>query len=270
MLATAEPWRLLVTPPSAGADNMALDQALADLYFTHSRPTLRFYRWSPPCVSVGFAQRLERDVDQATCSELGIGVVRRPTGGRAILHDQEITYSLVIAVDHSLIGGGSILQSYRAISEALRIGLEQLGVVAELMPRPNPRLSKSAACFDLSSDYEVAVGGRKLVGSAQARKYGVLLQHGSLLLHADPTKLARVLRLAPALSSHALAQRMIALDEVLGYLPAFDDVVAALMYGFEQAWSIKLQLGALSAAEHQRTQELVHQKYSNPAWTKRR
>ncbi len=265
-----ELWRLLVTPPLAGAVNMALDQALADLYFIQAQPTLRFYRWAPPSVSLGFAQHLERDVDQAVCAELGIDVVRRPTGGRAILHDQEITYALAIAVDHPLIGGGSILQSYRTISEALRAGLEQLGIVAELVPDPNPSLSKSAACFDLASDYEIAIDGRKLVGSAQARRHGVLLQHGSLLLHADPIRLARVLRLAPQLSADALAQRMIALDEALGYLPAFDDVVTALVRGFEQAWPIRLVPGAFADAERQRAHELVRQKYGASAWTKRR
>jgi lipoate-protein ligase A len=265
-----EVWRLLVTPPTSGAVNMALDQALLELYSFHAQPTVRFYRWSPPCVSLGIAQRLVRDVDVGACAELGLDIVRRVTGGRAILHDDEITYSLVIAVDHPLIGGGSIVHSYRAISKTLCAGLEQLGISAQLAPAPQPDAPKSAACFDLAGDYEITVAGRKLVGSAQARKHGVLLQHGSILLHADSKRIARVLRLPAQLSSEALAQRMIALDEVLGYRPSFEDVMAAVIDGFEQNWPVKLIPATVTGPEQQRAAELVEQRYANLSWTERR
>lgn len=249
---------------------MAVDQALLESYALHEQPTLRFYRWDPPCLSLGLAQRLQRDVDQAACAELGIDIVRRPTGGRAILHDQEVTYALIMAVNHPLIGGGSVVQSYRAISAAICLGLEQLGITPELAPQPTQRHPPSAACFDLPSDYEITVGGRKLVGSAQARRNGVLLQHGTLLLHADVQQLARVLQLPATLPETALAQRLIALDEILTERPTPDAVVAALIGGFERLWNIELTPGILTDGEKQRAAELVRELYGNPAWTARR
>ena len=265
-----EAWRLLQTPALPGALNMAIDQTLLETYALQQQPTLRFYRWSPACVSLGLAQRLERDVDRAACAALGIDIVRRPTGGRAILHDQEVTYALVIAVDHPLIGGSSVVEAYRAISLALCAGLAAFGISAELAPRPGRQQAQSAACFDLPSDYEITIGGRKLVGSAQARRHGVLLQHGTLLLHADLQRLSRVLRLPPSLTEAHLAQRLIALDETLAELPTYEAVVTALIGGFEQTWPVQLAPGVLLDHELRRAAELVRDVYANPAWTARR
>ncbi|HEX6290757.1 MAG TPA: lipoate--protein ligase family protein [Herpetosiphonaceae bacterium] len=269
-MTTGNLWRLLVMLPRSGAENMAIDQAITDLYAAEQVPTLRFYRWTPACLSLGLGQRLERDVDQAACAELGIDIVRRPTGGRAILHDQEVTYSLVAASDDPLVYAGSIVQSYRAISHALCAGLAQLGIAPELAPAPSARSAKSAACFDLPSDYEITLSGRKLVGSAQARQQGAVLQHGSILLHADAEAWTRALKLPPSLDGLALARRLIALDEALGYTPSFDAVVAALIRGFEQCWQIVLVPGALTPAEEHRAAELLSDKYGHPAWTTRR
>ncbi|WP_026369127.1 lipoate--protein ligase family protein [Kallotenue papyrolyticum] len=267
---TARRWRLLITPPMSGAWNMAIDQALADLYPAQRQATLRFYRWDPPCLSLGLAQRLERDVDLAACAARGITIVRRPTGGRAILHDREVTYALVTAVDDPLVGGATIVQSYLAISRAIIAGLRRLGLTPELAPRPATRHSKSAACFDQPGEYEITVGGRKLVGSAQARQRGVLLQHGSILLQADSTTLAAVLRLPPALAGGALRAQLVALNELLEQPPTFQSVVEALVQGFEAHWSIRLEPGTLTAAEQARAAELVRTKYDHPAWTARR
>lgn len=269
-MSTQAIWRLLVTPPLSGAENMAIDQSIADLYPAQAQPTLRLYRWSPGCLSLGIAQRLARDVDQAACAALGIDIVRRPTGGRAILHDQEVTYSLVTASDDQLIHAGSITESYRRISGALCAGLSALGVAPELAPRPAARSAKSAACFDLPSDYEITLGGRKLVGSAQARQQGVVLQHGTILLHADADAWAQVLRLPESLTAAALSQRLIALDEALGFLPSFEVVAAALIRGFEQSCQIRFEPGDLSSAEEARAAELVRERYANPTWTARR
>lgn len=263
-------WRLISTPPANGARNMAIDQALAESYAATWRPTLRLYRWQPSCLSLGLGQRLLRDVNIAACAERGIEIVRRPTGGRAILHDCEVTYALVIGLDHPIIAGSSIVESYRRISAALCHGLRQLGIAPELAPRPAPHARKSAACFDLPGDYEITIAGRKLVGSAQARHHGVLLQHGTILLHADVELLTTILRLPPDLMASALAQRLIALDEVLAPPPSFETVAAAIVHGFEAAWQIKLEPGELSQAESERTRRLIAEKYGNPAWTARR
>lgn len=263
-------WRLLITPPQPGATNMAIDQAIADLYPQQKQPTLRVYRWNPPCLSIGYGQRIARDVDLQACRARGIDVVRRPTGGRAILHDQELTYALVAPVDDPHIAGANVVQSYHAISEALCCGLRLLGITPELAPRPSATSAKSAACFDLPSDYEITIGGRKLVGSAQARRHGVLLQHGSLLLHADPETLGAVLRLPDDLRSNHLAARLIALDEALGEQPSFETVADAIARGLKASWSINLNPGDLTPAERERVARLVEEKFGNWAWTGRR
>lgn len=266
----AHTWRLLITPGCSGAYNMALDQTLLESYRQTGQPTLRFYGWSPPCLSIGLGQRLLRDVDLAACAARGIDVVRRPTGGRAILHDQELTYALVIATNHPLIGSSSVVESYRSISEALCRSLALLGVQAALAPRPDRDATKSAACFDLPGDYEITVRERKLVGSAQRRQQGVLLQHGSILIRADTDQLNVVLHLPGDLDSAALNQRLIALDQLIDPAPRFDRIATALTHGFEQAWSITLVPGPITTDEHQRALDLVAEKYGNWAWTGRR
>lgn len=263
-------WRLMRSASMSGAANMAIDQALADLFAATQQPTIRFYTWRPACLSIGLGQRLERDVDRAACVALGIDVVRRQTGGRAILHDREVTYSIVAPVDHALIGAATVVESYRRISAALCAGLRLLGVDPVFAPRAAHHDAPSAACFDQPGDYEITVGGRKLVGSAQSRRHGIVLQHGSILLHANPLALARVLRLPPTMQAADLAERMVALDEVLDAAPPVDQVVAALTQGFEQTWAIRLKPGDLTAAERARAVELEREKYGSLAWTARR
>lgn len=268
-------WRLVIDDALPGALNMARDQAILDLYPYMQQPTLRVYRWSPACVSLGRAQRGERDVDRAACRALHIDVVRRATGGRAILHEHELTYALIIGLDHPLVARRSVVQSYRTISMALQVGLTRLHVHTAFEPEHVPhsraaRTAASAACFDQPAAYEITVRGRKLIGSAQARQQDALLQHGSLLLHADAARWTQVLRLPPTLTPNALAQRMIGLDEVLGTVPPLDALVDALVTGFEATCNVRLVPGTLTAAEAQRAAELVSAQYANAAWTERR
>lgn len=266
-------WRLVIDDAQPGAWNMARDQAILDLYPSLQQPTLRMYRWTPACVSLGLAQRWARAVDHTACRTLGLDVVRRPTGGRAIVHDRELTYSVVVGLDQA-VGRGTIMHSYRALSAALQAGLARLGVHSTFEPERAPHTHRprhtSAACFDTPAAYEIAVHGRKLIGSAQARQENALLQHGSLLLHADPARWAQVLRLPPTLDAPALGQRMIGLDEVLGAEPSFDVVAHALVAGVEATCGVTLVPGTLTAAEETRAAELVTEKYDNPAWTMRR
>lgn len=188
--AGAANWRLLFDQPSHAAWNMAADEAmLVALSNGEILPTLRFYGWNPPAVSIGYFQKLNTEIDIAACAEQGIDVVRRLTGGRAVLHEAELTYSLVVREDTPNIPT-SVTESYLFFSRAIVAGLQQLGVTAQ-MQQPEPqrrqiRSVSSAACFDAPSHYEITVGGRKLVGSAQVRRDGVLLQHGSILLTLYP------------------------------------------------------------------------------------
>jgi lipoate-protein ligase A len=173
-------------------------------------------------------------------------------------------------VDHALIAGQGVARSYRTISEALCVGLMQLGIAVDLAPRADPQQTKSAACFDIPSDYEITTAGRKLVGSAQARRHGILLQHGSVLLHADINQLVQVLRLPPTLGNQELAQRLVTLNDLTAEPLGFDAVVAALVSGFERAWDVQLVADNLTQGEEQRAAELVQEKYAHPAWTERR
>src|SRR5579875_2954295 len=151
---------------------MAVDEAVATAVGAgESPPTLRLYAWRPAAVSIGYFQRLASELDLAACRELGLDWVRRPTGGRAVLHAAELTYA-VAAVEP-----GAVLDVYARWSRGLIAGVRRLGAAAEWIA---PRRGRSAACFDAGSAYEVAVGGRKLIGSAQVRRWGAVLQHGSL------------------------------------------------------------------------------------------
>lgn len=266
-------WRLILSPPLDGATNMALDHALARAAGRgDAPPTLRFYRWQPACLSLGYFQRLERDADQAACAAEGVGIVRRPTGGRAILHDQEVTYGLAAPAGTPGLGG-RILDSYRTISAALLAGLRELGVAAEWAAQAaagrGPAGGHSAACFDSPGDFEIVAGGRKLLGSAQTRTGGAVLQHGTLLLSADAARLHRLLRLPPELPADALAARMAALDELIP-APSWQAAVAALVAGFERSWGLAFEQGEPTAAEWALAAELREQRYANPAWTARR
>ena len=259
--------RLIISPPLDGATNMALDHALAQsVGADDSPPTLRLYRWDAACLSLGYFQPI-REVNQAACARAGVGIVRRPTGGRAILHDDELTYSLTASAQDERLGG-KILASYRVISAALLVGLQHLGVAAD-WAGADVGGAKSAACFDTPGDYEITVAGRKLIGSAQTRTSGAILQHGTLLLSADAARLHELLDL-PNLSVADLATRMIALDEAAVRRIEFAEAASALIAGFEQAWKMQFIASEPTAAEWQRTADLRARRYANADWTQRR
>lgn len=243
-------------------------------------PTLRFYGWQPPCLSLGRFQPVAGAVNLDACRARGVDLVRRPTGGRAILHDtpdRELTYSLVVPQDDPRVAG-DVPASYRAISVVLVWGLEQLGVLAQLTPSLGRALGPgSAACFDQPSDYEITVGGRKLVGSAQARgggrSGGTLLQHGTVLLDVDLDALVAVLcppaNVAPGAFREHLASRLTSLRLALGRPVAFDEAAAALADGFREVFAVGLEPGELTPGERQRAATLARTKYARESWTHR-
>lgn len=255
-------WRLIIDSPCDGATNMARDEALAAHAGVDGPPTLRLYAWQPACLSLGRFQR-GAEIDRAACARAGVDVVRRPSGGRALLHDAELTYALIAAEHYPLLGSASILESYRRISMALLAGLRGLGVAAELTPATRRGAHASAACFDSPASYELTVRGRKLVGSAQTRRTGVMLQHGAIPLAPHAEHLAALLLHPPA----GLASRMIALDEAAGRAVGFAELAAALIEGFSQEWSITLEPGGLTAAERESEHQLRAEKYADDGWT---
>lgn len=269
-------WRLLDTGPADGFTNMAVDEAILEVYAAEASPsTLRFYTWSPPALSLGYGQPIDSNIDLAHCQTLGIDVVRRPTGGLAVLHDHEVTYSVVIRADDPRAATG-VLASYLTISQALIRGLSYLGISAELLPlrRGNlpPSESASPVCFAMSSSYEVAVRGRKIIGSAQRRAHGVIMQHGSIPLSWDLDKMRAVFRVSLHGSQSAKGEReyhtsMTSLQEAGGRAYDYAEVVAALTRGIAETWEVELIPGQLTAAENQLSAHLRATKYRSEAWT---
>jgi lipoate-protein ligase A len=243
-------WRLLQSGEGSGAWNMAVDAALLEAVSAGAaQPTLRFYGWSPPCLSLGYFQALDI-VDLDACADRGVDVVRRPTGGRAILHDQEVTYSLalpaeVLGQDHG------ILPSYHRISRGIQSGLEQLGVRTTLAPgSAGLRVAeRGPICFDRPSSHEILLDGRKLVGSAQVRRGGALLQHGSILIEPRLENLVACLKPSPweTGSVQQLARSVIGLTEV--GLVERAAIAQAVAWGIAREFGVGLRPGRLSPAE---------------------
>jgi lipoate-protein ligase A len=269
-------WRLLNSGYADGATNMAVDEAILRAVAEHlAPPTLRFYGWQPPCVSLGYSQSLSA-IDLERCRRDGVDWVRRPTGGRAILHTDELTYSLVVPQDDPRAAGG-VVESYRRLSRGLVAGLRRLGldvVQAERQGRTPDKASLSAVCFDVPSHYEVTVNGRKLVGSAQTRRLGVVLQHGTLPLTGDVARLADYVCQPDEAARAALRQEIYAraatLETVLGRLVGFEAAAEALAAGFASALQLDLELGQLTQREQTWAGELRAERYANPAWVGQR
>jgi len=267
-------WRLLNTGYADGATNMAVDEAiLLAVAEGEAPPTLRFYGWRPPCLSIGYNQ-VAKEVDITRCQQGGVDVVRRPTGGRAILHTDELTYSIVAPQGEPRVVGG-VVESYRRLSAGLVRGLRLLGVdVVQAGAGHNQDTDVSAACFDASSAYEVTAGGKKLVGSAQVRRKEAVLQHGSLPLRGDITRICHYLAVPSEERRQELRRelraRATSLELVLGRVVPFAQVVEALVKGFSEALNLHLEPGELSERELALVQQFRREKYTAEAWNFRK
>jgi lipoate-protein ligase A len=262
-------FRLLVMEPMDGAANMALDEALLRSRLDGAGPpTLRFFAWDPPTVSLGYGQAIGGNIDLDEAARMRIGLVRRPTGGSAILHegpDLELTYSVVGAA-RDFAGADELLATYRWIGAGLAAGLTRLGVPVEMVPaRPSDPRTMPAFCFARTGSYELEVAGRKLVGSAQRRQGGAFLQHGSVMLGAAPTRLRRVF-----VNTEDPLAGMTTLEAVLGRRPSFMETADALAVGFRDAHGIDLAPGHLEPDEARLADSLAHEKYRTERWTRTR
>lgn len=256
-------WRFILDEPRDGPTNMAIDEVLVSgCARGWSPPTLRLYRWTIPTVSLGYNQPIHGQVDLSTCHQRGVPVVRRPTGGRALLHDQELTYSLALP---NRRGSRGVLQDYLWISKCLLLAVRKLGVVATLSRSDRAAGAAGGLCFNSSSRYELTVDGRKLVGSAQRRYDHALLQQGSLLIEID---LAAWIALLP--QAREMAMRATALRCVLGRSASWEELVEAIHVGFEEGAGVGLDLGELTPRELKTAQTLVQKQYGTSDWTFRR
>lgn len=244
---------------------MAVDEAILEAYERADpkpNPTLRLYGWQPATLSLGRTQRAQGSYDAEVVSIDGVGLVRRPTGGGAVLHEFERTYAVIGALGAPPFSGG-VIASYRTIAGALARGLMRLGVVAvPVLAERGTAPDTPAACFERIGAFELVANGRKLVGSAQARRRGAFLQHGSIPLRLDPERLARVL------GGRVDGSRFIDLERARGAAVDPASVDAAWVAAFEETFDVSLVEGSLTESEALRAAELRSWKYDSIAWTR--
>jgi lipoate-protein ligase A len=244
---------------------MAVDEAILNAVAAgNALPTLRFYAWEPPCLSLGRAQQMD-DVDLSALQATGFDLVRRPTGGKAILHIDELTYSVIAPEKDSRVKGG-VVESYRQLSAGLIRGLEKLGVTGIVADqRAENRRPEGPVCFEVPSDYEITVGEKKLVGSAQMRAQGAVLQHGALPLHGD------IARICPLLTTHPdparVRARATTVEVAFGKQISWNEASTALAEGFAEALNLHLEPNELTEEERIQAQRLRGEKYGAQTWT---
>ena len=238
-----DPWLYLVDPPQTGAENMHVDRAL--LEWAEECPdkvtAIRFYRWSVPTISLGRNQKPQDAIDPHYCRQEALPIVLRPTGGRAVFHHHEVTYS-VVSNDPGFFPLKNISETYRRIATALQAGLQRLGIsirLAKGTPESNSSAEegKKHPCFASPSRYELLSGGLKIVGSAQRRLRRSFLQHGSIPLRVNYPQMARALASQEAL----LRKRVISLVKAAGREVTFEETCEALKEGIEETFSIQLK-----------------------------
>jgi len=267
-------WRLIEHPPAKGAWNMAVDEAILESVInSESPPTLRLYAWHPACLSLGHAQPFS-EVNTAVLDEQGWDVVRRPTGGRAILHVDELTYSVIAPQTESRVKGG-VLESYLRLSEALIAALNLLGLSPEANEKDSNQKPNNTnpVCFEIPSNYEITVNGKKLIGSAQARRNTGLLQHGALPLYGDLTRIISALNFTNQAKKDMAKTRLLdhatTVECELGFAPNWQDASQAFQSAFKQVLNIEFTHDQLTEQEMQRTAQLMQEKYYHPSWTER-
>ena len=269
-----EQWRLLITPPSIGAWNMAVDEAILEgIAITQEKPCLRLYAWEPPCLSIGYAQKVA-DIDRARISSLGWDWVRRPTGGRAILHTDELTYSIIAPTKNPRLLGG-VVESYQRLSSALLAALHSLNIPAlSLLNKSSTNHHEiGAVCFEVPSNYEITVSGMKLVGSAQARRKNVVLQHGTFPLWGDLARITQGLAYPDEGSRTASQERLLlhatTAERILMKKVSWQEAADAFILGFQTELNLDFLHVSLSAMEISRTEQLIQEKYTHPSWLER-
>ena len=238
--------RVLETGCNPGAWNMALDETLVTNLVDHDNPILRLYGWQPPCVSIGYFQSMEEEVDVLKCSNMAVDVVRRITGGGAVLHEFELTYTFITKNYPA-----NILESYHLICEPVVLCLDRLGYSAKYVPLN-----------------DIVVDNKKVSGNAQTRKNNILLQHGTILLDVDVEKMFSMLKVP----SEKIKDKMIkdVKARVTGINRSFEDVASNLKESFAEIFGSQIITDTLSSKEKKDTEKLVIEKYSSRQWNWRK
>ncbi len=269
-------WYFIHSGPCSPSFNMALDEALLDWHSEGSMPPIiRFYEWNPATLSIGYFQQAERDINLQAVKDQNLGFVRRPTGGRAVLHDQELTYSIIVSENYPDMPE-TVTEAYRVLSEGLLLGFRKLGLDAYFsVPETQESLAdlkkpKSAVCFDAPSWYELVVEGKKVAGSAQTRQKGVILQHGAILLELDEDLLLSLFRFATPEAKEKmrlkLPEKAVAMNRLASTPFTIEQCVKAFSEGFEVALDIDLVPYELTAEQLHYVKRLEQSKYLTDEW----
>ncbi len=271
----AATWRLLFERyPRSGPLNMAIDEAvLRAVAAGKAPPTLRLYAWSPPTLTLGRGQP-HADADALALRRHGVTLVRRMTGGTAVLNRDELSYMVAATDREPRFSAANILESYRGLSGAFLHALERLGLANARAdgrdprePRRSSRAERTPVCFEIPLDYEITVGERKLIGSAQMRVRGGILQHGSLPLSGDLGDISQFLVSRP--DPNRIRSLALTLHEALGRIVTWEEAAEAMVAGFQEVLNLDLVPSPLLPLERKQSEELVAEKYGNPSWTAR-
>ena len=274
-----ETWNFINTGSHDPFYNMAMDEALLNFVASGDiGPVIRFYTWNPATLSVGYFQRLTKEIDIDKVKEKGFGLVRRQTGGRGVLHDKELTYSVIVPESHPNMPS-TVTEAYRVISQGLLEGYKELGLDAYFaIPKSKEEREKlkqprSAVCLDAPSWYELVVEGRKIAGSAQTRQKGVILQHGSLLQDVDVDELFDMFifkneRLKSKMKA-AFVDKAVALNDIADHYISITDMEQAFEKGFKQGLGIELKPLTLTDEQLQEVKKL-EDKYRSDEWNYRK
>ncbi len=278
-------WRLVLDAERPGALNMALDEILTRACADGERAVLRLYAWSRPTLSLGRNQELARAADLEACEHLGVDVVRRPSGGHAVLHEREVTYALSVPASEPLLASGA-RAALRQIADGIVVGLDRLGVRARREVRGRGRGVPGAAvpaapCFATTARDEITVDGIKVAAAAQWRLRCALLQHGSIPLSIDPERLMRVTgavaqgEIPPSRAGVGIL-RWLSWDEMQAsrrsdeFIRLRQRVIESLIRGIEETLKVRLRPDRLRVDELQAARELQRRVYGSAAWTRRR
>ena len=265
-------WRLIIDSHGKGAWNMAVDEAILEFVAKKEKlPTLRLYAWDPYCLSLGHAQPIA-DVNRQALKAYGWGLVRRSTGGKAILHADELTYSIIAPIDEPRVCG-TVMESYQRLSRALLNALKILGIQADSKPKEsaNRKIHENPVCFESPSDYEITSNGKKIIGSAQARRLQGVLQHGSIPIFGD------IARIVLTLTCYSVEEKKEAennlrfkagtLKDIINETKSWQEIADAIIKGFSEELNIIFIQDSLSNGETIRAKELVQTKFGLDEWT---
>jgi lipoate-protein ligase A len=270
-------WRYLDTGFLSGYENMAIDEAVfLSCQQGKSLPTIRLYGWTPPAVSLGYFQKAENAINFEACKRRGVDVVKRLSGGRAVLHDKELTYSL-ICPEGTPPFGKTILETYRTISMCLISALKNLNLDVKWVTSKEKHSSfrhlndKTVSCFSSPSWYEITVEGKKICGSAQKRGGGVWMQHGAILLEHDVEMLVEVLKSGKSKQEFMdeIFSSTTSINNHLVKKIDFYELKALVLKGFEANLGIILERGNLTSHEYTLKNKLLEEKYQNKKWNLR-